>query len=299
MRSLGGTEGEDFHYSAADGLRLHARIHGGGDRDALPVVCLPGLTRNARDFDALALHLSRNAARPRRIVCFDYRGRGKSQHDPDWRNYNVAVEAGDVLAGLAALGIRHAAFIGTSRGGLIVHVLTAMRPTILKAVVLNDIGPVVENTGLAQIRAYLSNARKPRDFAEAAAIQKEIHGEAFPALSDDDWRRMAWAIYREDEGIPVADFDPALLNTLAMLDLDKPLPALWPQFDGLRHVPILAIRGANSKLLAAGTLAEMARRHPDIETAEVEGQGHAPFLETGGLPGLIERFLDRADPEHG
>jgi pimeloyl-ACP methyl ester carboxylesterase len=286
----------DFHYSSTDGLKLHARVYGEDATSALPVVCLPGLTRNARDFHELALHLSRDARTPRKVVAFDYRGRGGSAYDKDWRNYNTGVEAGDIAAGLIALGMEHAAFIGTSRGGLIIHLLAAMRPGALKAVVLNDIGPVVEGQGFAQIRAYLERAPKPATFAEAVAIQRGIHGEAFSALTDRDWERMARAIYRDEDGTPVADFDPALLKTVAGLDLSQPLPALWPQFDGLACVPLLAIRGANSTLLSARTLEEMARRHPSIETITVAGQGHPPMLETGQLPARIEAFLDRADP---
>jgi pimeloyl-ACP methyl ester carboxylesterase len=285
----------DFYYSSADGLRLHARIYGDDANGALPVVCLPGLTRNVRDFHELALHLSRETKRLRKVVAFDYRGRGGSAYDKEWQNYNIGVEAGDIVSGLVALGIEHAAFIGTSRGGLIIHVLAATRPAALKAVVLNDIGPVVEGEGFAHIRAYLERATKPASFAEAVAIQRGIHGQAFSALTDREWERMVRAIYRDEAGKPVADFDPALLKTISGLDLSQPLPMLWPQFEGLSGVPMLAIRGENSKLLSAHTLEEMARRHPSIETITVEGQGHAPMLETGPLAAQIEAFLDRAD----
>lgn len=286
----------DFFYSAPDGLELHARVYDAGAAgDALPVVCLPGLTRNARDFHELALHLSAGAARRRKVVAFDYRGRGLSAHDRDWRNYDVPVEAGDVIAGLAALGIDHAAFVGTSRGGLIVFALTAMRPALLKAVVLNDIGPAVEGAGLAQIRAYLERAPRPRDMAEAAALQKAVQGAAFTALTDADWQRMAGAFYTGKDGKVTADFDPALLKTLKGIDLSKPLPQAWPQFLALRGVPLLAIRGENSSLLSADTLREMANRHPDMRSVTVAGQGHAPLLETAGLPEKIAAFLDTAD----
>jgi pimeloyl-ACP methyl ester carboxylesterase len=106
---------------------------------------------------------------------------------------------------------------------------------------------------------------------------------------------MVRALYRDEDGKPVADFDPALLKTVAGLDLSQPLPALWAQFQGLTDVPMLAIRGENSKLLSARTLEEMTWRHPSIETIAVEGQGHTPMLETGLLPTRIEAFLDRAD----
>src|SRR5690606_8610299 len=112
-------------------------------------------TRNCRDFHELALYLSTHERAPRQVVAFDYRGRGQSAYDPSVDKYNVVTEAGDVLAGLEALGIDSAAFIGTSRGGLIIHVLGAMRPSVLKAIIFNDIGPVLEPEGLAHIRTYL------------------------------------------------------------------------------------------------------------------------------------------------
>lgn len=281
----------DFYYTAPDGLRLHARIYGEDISGALPVICLPGLTRNARDFHELALHLSREAATPRMVVAFDYRGRGQSAYDRNWQNYNVVTEAEDILAGLTAMGIAHGAFIGTSRGGLIIHMLAGMRPTAMKAVVLNDIGPVVEGAGLAHIRAYLERAPKPKSLADAVAIQRATHGHAFSALTDADWERFVRAIYRDADSKPVADYDPALLKTLTDLDLNAPLPVLWPQFQGLCKIPVLAIRGENSRLLSAETLDEMARRHPMIETVIVSGQGHAPLLETGNLPQKIAAFL--------
>jgi pimeloyl-ACP methyl ester carboxylesterase len=285
----------DFFYSAPDGLKLHARVYEPEDASPLPVVCLPGLTRNVRDFHPLAVRLSRRSANPRKVVTFDYRGRGLSAYDQNWKNYDPLVETGDCIAGLAALGIERAAFIGTSRGGLIIMILAAMRPGLLGAVVLNDVGPAVEIAGLAQIKSYLENATVPASFAEAAAVQKAAHGASFSALGDADWDQMVRALHRDENGRPVADFDPQLLNTLTGVDLSKPLPTLWPQFEGLAKIPVLAIRGANSKLLSAETLSEMARRHPDIETVTVEGQGHAPLLETGSLPQTIASFIDRAE----
>ncbi|MET3591126.1 MULTISPECIES: alpha/beta hydrolase [Mesorhizobium] len=284
----------DFFYAAPDGLRLHARIYGEANA-GWPVVCLPGLTRNARDFHEIALYLSGNAKEPRRIIAFDYRGRGQSDYDPDIGHYNVGVEAGDVLAGLSELGIEEAAFIGTSRGGLIIHVLGALKPAVLRAIILNDIGPVIEAQGLAHIRSYLDRAPKPKTFAEAIEAQRRVHGAGFPALNDTDWARMVTAICRDTDDGLVPDFDPALVDTLAGVDFTKPLPDLWPQFEALAAVPMLAIRGDNSKLLSAATLEEMEKRHPGMEAITVVGQGHAPFLETGELPEEIAGFLDRAE----
>ncbi|MEP6566883.1 MAG: alpha/beta hydrolase [Mesorhizobium sp.] len=292
---MSSTEGfSDFFYVSPDGLQLHARLYG-EENSHWPVVCLPGLTRNARDFHELALYLSTQSEKPRKIVAFDYRGRGQSAYDPDISHCNVGVEAGDILAGLAALNIADAAFIGTSRGGLIIHVLDAMQPAVLKAIVLNDIGPVIEVDGLAHIRSYLDPAPKPKTRAEAASAQRGAHGGDFPALTEADWERMVSALYRETDHGLVPDFDPRLLETLAGLDLTQKLPDLWPQFEALATIPMLAVRGANSRLLSVETLQQMAKHHPDMETITVAGQGHAPFLESGSLPGAIAAFLDRAE----
>lgn len=288
---------EERFYSAPDGLRLFARIYRPKKEEeeaGSHVVCLSGLTRNSRDFHDLAVHLSSLPDRPRTVVAFDYRGRGKSQYDPDWRNYNVQVEAGDILAGLTAFGIGQADFIATSRGGLVLFVLAARRPGAIRSAVLNDIGPVMEGEGLAQLRAYLERAPHPATLADAVQLQKAAHGGAFPALSDEDWERMVKATHRFEQDQPVADFDPDLLRTIAGIDFNQPLPVFWPQFIGLTPMPVLAIRGEHSNLLSEATLAAMRANHPVLETVTVSGQGHAPMLETAGLPDRIADFLSRA-----
>lgn len=281
---------EPVFFSASDGLRLHARDyrppHPG---DLLPVVCLPGLTRNARDFHGLALSLARHA--PRRIVALDYRGRGLSERDRDPANYTIAVEADDVLAAMAVLGIAEAAFIGTSRGALIIHILAAMRPGALGAAVLNDAGPVVEGAGLARIKGYLERMPRPRDWSHAAAVLKEAHGKAFPLLAEADWREMARAIFTEKNGRIVSDYDPAIAGLLKDVDFNTRLPTLWPQFDGLAGIPLMAIRGENSTLLSEETVAEMRARHPAMTIVRAPGQGHAPILHLGGLDETIANFL--------
>ncbi len=282
-------------FSAEDGLQLHARVYGPWVAQAVPVVCLPGLTRNVRDFHELAVILSTDAEYPRKVVAFDYRGRGRSAHDPDWRNYDVMVEARDVMAGLTALGVGHGVFLGTSRGALIIMLLAALRPAAISAAILNDAGPVVDGAGLARIRSQMERMPKPADWDDALRIQRAGLGHFFPALADEDWQRYVRAIYRDESGKPVLDYDPKLLKTVMGIDFSQPLPVLWPQFHGLARVPVMVIRGSNSDLLSASTVEEMAARHPDLEAIEVEGQGHAPLLETGELPARIKTFLQRVD----
>ena len=283
-------------YVAADGLRLHARDYGSDDprtRDRMPVICLPGLTRNSRDFHHLALLLAADPEEPRRVFALDYRGRGTSQWDTTGQSYTLIAEAEDVLTAASTFDIERAAFIGTSRGGLILHLLAVMRPTLLGAVILNDIGPVIEIDGLQQIKAYLSNDSQPRDWADAAKLLKAIHGSAFPALAESDWHDMAGAIYvKMDVGL-VADYDPAIARQLATTDLKQPLPDLWPQFDAFGDIPLMAIRGENSTLLSEATLAAMADRHPAMTTLTMKGQGHAPLLHLGNIPSALKAFLPK------
>ena len=263
------------------------------DDPALPtVVCLAGLTRNSRDFNGLALYLARQGYR---IITIDSRGRGQSEYAREAAEYTIVTEAEDGLSCLAALGIAKAAFIGTSRGGLILHLLTGMRPAALKAVILNDIGPEIELDGLMLIRRYLQNTPSPTDWAEAAEIQKSVHGKLFSALTDEDWMRHARAIYRENEnGRIVADYDPRLAETLNALTPETDLPALWPQFAGFGHLPLMVIRGENSRLLSERVFREMGDQHPGAALVTVSGQAHAPHLDTADLPEQIAAFLKRA-----
>lgn len=291
---------EDVFFSASDGLRLHAADYGRHDpatRDRLPIVCLPGLTRNTRDFDNLARLLSTDPKAPRRVVSFDYRGRGQSGWDKDPSRYTIIVEAEDVLSGMAALGLEHAIFIGTSRGGLIMHVLAAMRPGVMAAGVLNDIGPVIEGAGLAQIKAYLSRTPKPKNWTEAAQILAEAHSKSFTALSDKDWADYAHAVYVEKDGQLVPDYDPALLDGLKGVDFNTPLPTLWPQFEGLGGMPLMALRGEHSTLLSSETLIEMKNRVQSLKTVTIPGHGHPPVLHLSGIPEVLGKFFASVDKQ--
>ena len=156
---------------------------------------------------------------------------------------------------------------------------------------------MIEADGLAHIRSYLDPAPKPKTFLEARDAQQRIHCADFPTLTEADWSRMVSALYRETDAGLLPDFDQKLISTLANMDLSKPLPDLWPQFDALAAIPLLAIRGANSKLLSTATLEQMQARHGRMQAITVEGQGHAPFLEAGNLPDAIAGFLDRSERE--
>lgn len=284
-------EGIDRFISVPDGLKLHVRIHGEGN-PGIPVVCLPGLTRNVLDFEELARIL---AAPPfnRRVIAISSRGRGLSDRDPKPERYTIPVEAADAISVLDQLGIENAAFIGTSRGGLILHVLAMTHLDRIERLVLNDIGPVLEVEGLRQIQGYLGSRRPPVKLPEAAQILQATHGAEFPALSADDWAGMAAALYREVGGKLVADFDPAIAEQFRAADLSQGLPDLWAQFALLAEKPMMVVRGEHSRLLSPETVADMARRHPECLAVEAKGQGHAPLLHLCGLAAEIGAFLER------
>lgn len=282
-------------FTASDGLKLHARDYGPLAAAALPVVCLPGLARTAADFHEVALALSQDEARPRRILALDYRGRGLSAYDPEWKHYDIRVELDDLMQVLVAAGIERAVFIGTSRGGLLTMALAAARPAVIKGVVLNDVGPVIDARGLLRIRGYVGKLPQPRSFSEGAEILKRLSDQQFPALGDAEWELMARRTWTDRDGPLRPDYDTNLMKVLEELDLEAPLPVLWPYFDALQGVPILAIRGDNSDLLAEKTLQEMAKRHPDCETHVVPGQGHAPLLGSKEIIRRIGKLVTRAE----
>lgn len=284
-----------FFISARDGLKLHARDYRPLASRALPVVCLPGLARTAADFHELALALSADDAHPRRVLALDYRGRGLSDYDKDWTNYDIRVELDDMLQMLAAAGIEQAVFVGTSRGGLLTMALAAARPALIRGVVMNDIGPVMDARGLLKIRGYVGKLPMPRSYQEGAEILKRLGDQQFTAFGDAEWDMMARRTWTDRSGRFATDYDPNLMKVLEALDLEAPLPILWNYFEGLYHVPLLAIRGANSDLMPAETLAEMGRRHPDCETFTAPGQGHAPLLGTRDMVRRIEKLIAKAE----
>jgi pimeloyl-ACP methyl ester carboxylesterase len=285
------TQFRDITYRSSDGLTLFARDYGSPIEPWLPVVCLPGLARSHRDFEDLALFFSAHRHRPRRVVCLDYRGRGGSEWDSNVANYNPLTEMNDVFDGMAALGINRAVVIGTSRGGIIAMLMGIARPATLAGIVLNDIGPEIEPLGLARIKTYVGRTPMPDDWDDAVRILKRLHGAQFTSLNEDQWMAFARLTYRDDHGHPRSDYDPALGRTFDGVDLDEPVPTLWSEFRALKSVPILAIRGGNSDILSATTLAAMATEHPRLESVTVPGEGHAPLLVGANLINRISSFI--------
>ena len=284
------TETAALFTTSKDGLKLHARRYGPAVAPRLPVVCLPGISRTVADFDDIAEVLTANGDRT--VYAFDYRGRGQSDSDPNWQNYDVKVEIGDVLDQLTALGIGEAVFFGTSRGGILTMLVGMLRPAAIRGAILNDIGPMIDGRGLARIKNYVGKLPHPRTFDEGASILKGVNDSQFPAMSEEAWLRFARRTWREGKAGLELTYDPNLMKPLEQVDLGAPLPELWPQFEALGHVPVLVLRGEHSDILAHDTAIEMTRRHPDCRLVEVKDEGHAPFLADAPTQQDILSFVE-------
>jgi pimeloyl-ACP methyl ester carboxylesterase len=281
--------------TAQDGLKLHAREWASARCRGLPIFCLPGLSRNAADFERLASELAGDATLPRRVLALDSRGRGRSEYDRNPANYNLKVELADLLDVLTALGISKAVFVGTSRGGLLTMLLAATRPCAIAGCILNDIGPVIEPEGLTRIRSYVGKLPSPQSFADAASMLRQLFGIHFPKLSDQDWLSWARRTFKQDGSRLLPDYDPKLSTTLQSIDLAQPIPSMWPEFDALVGTPVMLIRGSNSDLLSRATVAAMRARRHDMEAIEVADQGHAPLLAERETIAHIAQFVARCD----
>jgi len=267
------------HYiRASDGLRLHYFDYPAptsGREGLLPAVCLPGLARSADDFDLVARALQADG---RRALALDYRGRGRSEWDPDWRHYDFDVEQADVMAQLADAGVPQAVFIGTSRGGLHTMRIAARRPGVVRGAVLNDIGPKIEHAGLLRIKRYVGKLPPIASMRDAIALLRMTAGVDFAGVSAQEWETYARLTFVEHDGKVQLRYDPDLSHTLDAVQPDKEPEEYWDDFAALSDTPMLAIRGANSDILSPEVFDEMARRAPRLERAWVEGQGHAPLL---------------------
>ena len=276
----------EYRFDTQDGLRLFSRVYAGPNAAAPVVLCLHGLMRNSRDFEDLATHL---AARYRVIVP-DVRGRGLSARDPNFNNYQIPTYLGDLMPLFTGLGFQRVSIVGTSMGGLMAMVLAATQPRLVARIVLNDVGPELDPPGLERIRGYAGKSAPVRSWEEAVAQVRSIYGPVWPGLSDERWQRIARLSYRENaQGVPEADADPLIAERLR--DPKAAAPNLWPLWGVLAKVPILAIRGAQSDLLNAATLARMQCEKPDLEVLEVANRGHPPLLDEPECLAAIDQFL--------
>jgi pimeloyl-ACP methyl ester carboxylesterase len=283
-----------IRFSARDGIILHARRYDAPGSSRPPVLCLAGLTRNSRDFHDLAMALS-TGPHARTVWALDSRGRGLSERAPDWRNYNVLMETSDVIDLAAMAGLHGATIVGTSRGGILAMVLAAMQPAIIGAVVMNDIGPIIERDGLARIAGYVGRLPMPGSWQEAATLVADVGRAQFPDVTPQQWEEAARAWYNDDQGRPSPGYDPAIARSVSGSVTANGIPELWHQFTGLGRVPVLALRGELSDILSRTTFEEMQRRHPNCAGLVVPRQGHAPLLKDRPTIDAIARFILAAE----
>ncbi|PWR21031.1 alpha/beta fold hydrolase [Zavarzinia compransoris] len=276
-------------YTSGNGLDLYYRDYGTAD-GRLPVVCLPGLTRNSADFETLALHLS---AAGRRVISPDFRGRGLSAYDPEFMNYVPPTYAGDTIGLLAGLGIGRAFFVGTSLGGIVTQLIALAAPSLVAGAVLNDIGPELDPAGLARIASYAGLQADPATWDEAVAQIRTVNLSQFPDVDDATWARFARAVFTEkpDGGLR-PNYDPKIGDAMRA---GGPPVDMWPIFAGLGAVPTLVLRGVLSDLLASSTVERMKAAKPDLVAVEVPGRGHAPFLDEPAALAAIDALLARVD----
>ncbi len=286
--STGKAYREDF-ISAQDGLRLYFRDYGPKYGGATPVLCLAGLTRNSRDFQSVANRI----ATERRVICLDYRGRGRSEYDQDWRNYTPETYIQDIRHLLAGLGLGRVFVIGTSMGGLLAMGLGIAMPGALAGVVINDVGPDIDDDGLANIIKFLSTGAQGFASWEAAIGSLRSFFPNLPANDDEMWMKIARGTFREaDDGTVIHDWDSALLKPLAA---GSPPTNLWSMFRSLRRLPLVVVLGALSDILSAETLTAMAEAIPTLRAVTVPGVGHAPTLSETEVEEAIDDALATAD----
>ena len=276
----------DGHFLVRDGLRLHYRDYpGGGDKP--PLLCLPGLTRNARDFAAFAeLHSPEF-----RVLALEFRGRGESEYDPVPARYIPLTYAGDVVEFLDQLSIPQAIFVGTSLGGLVTMTVAAISPDRIAAAILNDVGPDLSKIGLDRIRSYVGMNQRFSSWDEAADVIAQNNNHVPASFRHADWLRMARRICRDAGGEIVFDYDPAIAIPFTTTGA-TPRFDMWPLFIGLATKPLLVIRGEKSDLLTAAAAEKMRDVAPKAEFATVPGVGHAPELDEREAVAAIGDFLN-------
>jgi pimeloyl-ACP methyl ester carboxylesterase len=285
---LSGTAWRDRYFASADGLRLYYRDYPAATPGRLPVLCLPGLTRNCRDFESTAVRLQHT----RRVLSADLRWRGCSQYDPNVMNYHPGTYVGDLARLLADAGVERVILFGTSLGGILSMLIAATTPQVPAAVILNDIGPEVAQEGLQRIASYVGRHGPVRNWQEAAEQMRAMYGVAMPDASDADWLAFARRSYSEVDGVPRLDVDAGVGEAVRAAPAGA-APDLWPVFAALRPLPTLAIRGGLSDVLSGATFDRMAREKPDLERLTVSRRGHPPLLDEPECVAAIDDFLAR------
>ncbi|MBO9516565.1 MAG: alpha/beta hydrolase [Porphyrobacter sp.] len=277
-------------WTSADGLTLRYRDYAGGEgRPA--ILCIPGLTRNARDFESVAAAF----AGEWRVICADLRGRGLSDYAKDSSSYNPLQYVADISALLDQAGLERVVVIGTSLGGIVTMLLATLTPERIAGVVLNDVGPHIEEAGLARIREYVGQGRSYPTWMHAARGLREQGGIAYPDFKISDWLKLAKRLMAVGPGGRIAfDYDMKIAEPFSTPSGTAPAD-MWPAFQALAGRPVLAIRGGVSDILSAATLNRMKRELPGLEAVTIRRVGHAPTLDEAPALEAISRLLAKVE----
>ncbi|MCU0895896.1 MAG: alpha/beta hydrolase [Burkholderiales bacterium] len=270
------------------GLHRIAYYEWGDPRNDRVVVCVHGLSRCARDFDALARALATDF----RVVTVDLPGRGESDWLAQPLEYIVPTYVNDLVTLIARLDVESVHWVGTSLGALTGMVIAAQPGSPIRRYVANDFGPVITAVALERIGTYIGKAPTFATFAEALAYVRAVSAP-FGPHTDAQWHTLTEHVVRPlPEGGFRMHYDPKIAEPY---NAQRPFKDtdLWAVWDAVR-VPTLLLRGAESDLLTHGTALEMTRRGPKAELVEIPGVGHAPTLLAETQIAPIREFLMRA-----
>lgn len=280
---------KDGWWQSSDGLRLHFRDYA-GPKDRLPVLCIPGLTRNARDFDPVAQRI----AGARRVICVELRGRGESAFAAEAQSYNPLTYLGDLEALLTELKLKKFIAIGTSLGGILTMLLAASKAGRVAGALINDIGPVIESDGLDRIKSQVGRTQSWLTWVHAARDLAEMQAAIYPGYDLVQWIALAKRLFKlSPNGRIVPDYDARIAEPLR--GGGAPAADLWPAWDALGDVPVTLLCGALSDILSAKTARDMVKRLPNAKLVTISNVGHAPALDEAASFRAIDALLKAVD----
>lgn len=277
---------DDRFFTSLDGQKLHYRDYR-GPHEKPPILCLPGLTRNARDFEPVAERFAGDW----RVIALDFRGRGLSQPDPDPSRYRPQTYAADTLKLLDQLGIADAVFVGTSLGGIVTMVMAMSDPDRIAGALLNDIGPAIDPAGIRRIASYVGKPVTFASFDEAVDRIAERNADIYPDYGRAEFERFARRILRPPHFVEF-DYDMRIADTFEQ-PAETPAPEAWHYFEALAGRPVTVLRGELSDLLSAETAERMATAIPDCEVVTIPRVGHTPSFDEPESLAALDRLLAR------
>jgi pimeloyl-ACP methyl ester carboxylesterase len=289
---------QDYNFSVRDGTSLYGRRYSSGHSSRRPLLCLSALGGNSAHFDALARSLSAAGPEQRDVYALDFHGRGRSARGGARRDISLLADAEDALDFMTLTGLKQAVLLGSGHGGQVAMVMAVLRPAGFSGLVLNDAAPEFEPAAVARVVGEIASLPLPASFADAAHMLRLMHGATYPRLLAEDWLELAQAQYPDLNGKPGRPYDPALARYYSLTGSGEAQLSLWSQFAALRRLPVLALRGELSHMVADATVARMAELHPRLEVAKVVGEGHPPLLRDRASIGVIGQFLTRGEYRH-